>query len=108
MRSTWIFPTFVLQTGRQRPTVQSCGKRTQQGQRAPLLATLSRDCPRAPRESRREQGPNARTPIIAVTANAMRVDQERCLEAGTDDYVAKPLEVSFVREALDRQLTRRS
>jgi len=32
-------------------------------------------------------------PIIAVTAKAMKDDQERCLSAGANDYIAKPLDV---------------
>ena len=51
----------------------------------------------------REAGADApRTPIVAVTANAMRGEEERCLAAGMDAYIAKPVGLSRLRETLLR------
>ncbi|MCE5245950.1 response regulator, partial [bacterium] len=47
-----------------------------------------------------------RLPIVAMTANAMKGDRERCLEAGMDDYVSKPFALADVERALDRWLPR--
>ena len=44
----------------------------------------------------------ARTPIVAVTANAMKGEDERCLAAGMDAYLAKPVNMDQLRTTLER------
>ncbi|MBT7952967.1 MAG: PAS domain S-box protein, partial [Gammaproteobacteria bacterium] len=53
-----------------------------------------------------EKGSGNRIPIIAITANALQGEVERCLEAGMDDYLSKPLEMSRLRETLKKWLYR--
>jgi PAS domain S-box-containing protein len=43
-----------------------------------------------------------RTPIVAVTANAMKGEDERCLAAGMDAYLAKPVNMDQLRTTLER------
>ncbi len=50
----------------------------------------------AMRELRRRGGRFASVPIIAITAKAMPDDQERCLKAGANDYIAKPLDTEML------------
>jgi CheY-like chemotaxis protein/HPt (histidine-containing phosphotransfer) domain-containing protein len=47
-------------------------------------------------------GSHARTPIVAVTANAMKGEDERCLAAGMDAYLAKPVNMDQLRATLER------
>ncbi|RMH00947.1 MAG: response regulator [Planctomycetota bacterium] len=53
---------------------------------------------------RRLAGPVAALPVIAMTAHALQGDRERCLEAGMDDYVAKPITLEDLRSVLARHL----
>ncbi|KAF7598747.1 MAG: hybrid sensor histidine kinase/response regulator [Candidatus Dactylopiibacterium carminicum] len=61
------------------------------------------------REARRSWAMSGRwevTPIVAMTAHVMRGDRERCLEAGMDDYVAKPIKPTDLFAAIDRVMRR--
>ena len=54
----------------------------------------------------RSQEPQSekRLPIIAMTANAMEGDRQKCLEAGMDDYIAKPVKKELLRKLLGQWL----
>ena len=54
------------------------------------------------RELEQERKPEQRLPIVAMTANAMAGDRQKCLDAGMDDYLAKPV----TRSDLERCITR--
>jgi len=47
---------------------------------------------------------NPRIPIIAVTADAMTGDRDRCLQAGMSDYIAKPVELRILADVLEKWL----
>ena len=52
------------------------------------------------RQKEKESGGNI--PIIAMTAHALKEDRERCLEAGMDDYISKPIDPQVVYKVLRR------
>ena len=47
---------------------------------------------------------DSRTPVVAVTANALKGEQERCLAAGMDAYIAKPVNIDRLSTTLERWL----
>lgn len=58
----------------------------------------------AARVIRASEGPHASVPIVAMTANALAGDRERCLQAGMDDYVSKPVRSQELVEVMARWL----
>ena len=56
--------------------------------------------------SRLGKSPMTRLPIVALTANAMQGDRERCLAAGMDDYITKPLARSDLARVLEASKSR--
>jgi CheY-like chemotaxis protein len=54
---------------------------------------------------RREGGRAGHVPIIAMTANAMQGDYERCLAAGMDDYISKPVRLPDLEVVVRRWVT---
>jgi PAS domain S-box-containing protein len=59
----------------------------------------------ATREIRQREGTSRHAHIVALTANALGGDREKCLAAGMDDYLAKPLRVEELQRALEKSPT---
>ncbi len=51
---------------------------------------------------REQQNVGRHLPIIAMTANAMEGDREKCLQMGMDDYIAKPVKVDSLQSVLSQ------
>jgi PAS domain S-box-containing protein len=60
------------------------------------------------REWEQERGVTQRLPVIALTANVMREDRERCLAAGMDAHLGKPIQATQLRDCLARYLTNKA
>ncbi|PKO98070.1 MAG: histidine kinase [Bacteroidetes bacterium HGW-Bacteroidetes-8] len=56
---------------------------------------------------RQESGKKSHIPIIALTAGASQEDRERCIEAGMDDYLTKPIEQPQLHKVLEKYLKNR-
>src|SRR5205085_4794418 len=56
----------------------------------------------------RERSAGGHLPVIALTARARREDRQRCLAAGMDDYLAKPLRAAELFAAIERVIPARS
>ncbi|MBI5094681.1 MAG: response regulator [Candidatus Hydrogenedentes bacterium] len=62
----------------------------------------------AARQIRQNEKDGVRTPIVAMTAEALHEDREKCVKAGMDGFLSKPVSLDALREALARHLCVRS
>jgi len=61
---------------------------------------------RAIRQVERDAGDGVRTPIIGLTAHALKGDRETCMEAGMDDYMPKPISPDALQSRIAEWLTK--
>jgi len=51
---------------------------------------------------RQAENGGRRTPIVAMTAHAMKGDEQKCIQAGMDDYLSKPIHFAELRDMLEK------
>jgi CheY-like chemotaxis protein len=51
---------------------------------------------------RKQEGPNQQTPVVALTANVLATVKDRCIQAGMNDYVSKPVTRKKMAETLEQ------
>src|ERR1017187_10423321 len=86
-------------------TISLCRSRssTSRAFPVPAVSALRQPCSPAAGTSRLE-GSKRHVPIVALTAEAMDGTRERCLQAGMDDHIAKPIRPKDLAEMLQRWL----
>lgn len=57
------------------------------------------------KEIRKIEGDTKHTPIIAMTANTMNSDKEKCFKAGMDDYISKPIDINHLLSTMHNYIT---
>ena len=60
-----------------------------------------------PTASKKQKGGGIHLPVVALTAFAMKTDQERCLAAGMDEYLSKPIRGQDLDDILEKYVMRR-